>query len=247
VKRKTWFKWIAVAVVAALIAAPIGFVVWTRAARYAAFPEASSLVTDAVRTPQGWLAFTPDQPDGTGLIIYPGGLVDPAAYAPLAKRFAERGVLAVIAPMPLDLAIFGLNQAGAIIAAYPEIERWIMAGHSLGGSMAAQFLAAEAARQPKIVGLSLWASFAPDGADLSSSGLKAASIFGSNDGVMTLRDPDTLLKGLPPGTAITVIEGGNHAGFGAYGPQQGDGPAAITPEAQQEQTVDATLSLLAAP
>ena len=36
-----------------------------------------------------------------------------------------------------------------------------------------------------------------------------------------------------------VIEGGNHAYFGDYGPQRGDGAAAITPEEQQQTAADA--------
>lgn len=244
-KRNRIVKWIVVTVVVALAAAPLGFAAWTRIARYAAGPSASAALAGTEPTAQGWLAFSPEKPTGAGIIIYPGGLVDPAAYAPLAQQFAERGALAVIAPMPLDLAIFGLNQAGAIMAAYPEVTQWIVAGHSLGGSMAAQYLAA--ARDARVIGLALWASYAPDGADLSDSGLAVVSIFGSNDGVMRARDQADLLKGLPPETRLAVIEGGNHAGFGTYGPQQGDGPATITPEAQQEQAVALTLSLLPAP
>ncbi len=177
------------------------------------------------------------------MIIYPGGLVDPAAYATLAQAFADRGVTTVIVPMPLDLAVFGVNSAGAVIAAYPEVERWAIAGHSLGGSMAAQYAASNAAQQPKLKGLALWAAYAPGGVDLSNSGLKVVSMYGSNDGVMKLRDEATLLKGLPAGTPLVVIEGGNHSGFGSYGPQQGDGDAAIPQEEQRQQVVDATLQV----
>lgn len=36
-----------------------------------------------------------------------------------------------------------------------------------------------------------------------------------------------------------MIEGGNHAGFGDYGPQQGDGEATISADEQQEIAADA--------
>ena len=38
-----------------------------------------------------------------------------------------------------------------------------------------------------------------------------------------------------------VIEGGNHAYFGNYGEQDGDGTASITREEQQAQTVEAII------
>ena len=37
----------------------------------------------------------------------------------------------------------------------------------------------------------------------------------------------------------TVIEGGNHAQFGSYGLQKGDGEAALTAEEQQDRTLRA--------
>ena len=43
---------------------------------------------------------------------------------------------------------------------------------------------------------------------------------------------------LPDDTEETVIEGANHAGFGMYGEQQGDGEATITNAEQIEITAD---------
>ena len=50
-----------------------------------------------------------------GLILYPGGLVDPQAYAPAARDIASAGFLVVIPPMPLDLAVFAPGKAGEVI------------------------------------------------------------------------------------------------------------------------------------
>jgi hypothetical protein len=41
-----------------------------------------------------------------------------------------------------------------------------------------------------------------------------------------------------------AVQGGNHAQFGWYGPQDGDNAPAISREAQQGQVVEATLALL---
>ena len=42
--------------------------------------------------------------------------------------------------------------------------------------------------------------------------------------------------------SLVVIEGGNHAGFGHYGPQAGDGVASIDREEQQRQTAETVLA-----
>lgn len=46
---------------------------------------------------------------------------------------------------------------------------------------------------------------------------------------------------LPAGSEICVIQGGNHAQFGNYGTQDGDGIAAVSAEDQQKQTIELML------
>ncbi len=227
------------ALIAVLAVTIVGFLAWTRLARYPAFPEATALAETA-RTPQGWYAFQPAQPSGTGLIFYPGGLVDPAAYAPLMKQLSDQGILSVIVPMPLDLAIFGVNKANDIIAAYPEIKHWIIGGHSLGGSMAAEFVKGNPSA---VEGIALIAAYPADATNLSALPLKVVTIHGSNDGLATEAKIQNSLKNLPANTKVISIEGGNHAQYGNYGPQAGDGTATISREEQQQQTVAATLEL----
>jgi hypothetical protein len=217
------------------------FFAWTRLARYAAIPEAATLITSDVRTSQGWYVFKPSTHGDTGLIVYPGGLVDPAAYAPLARDIAAQGITVVIVPMPLDLAVLGINSADAVIAAYPDVPHWVVAGHSLGGSMAAQYVADHAANLGKLKGLVFWAAYAPNGVDLTKLPLKVVSIYGSRDGVLQ-RDAagKPSLQGLPPDTNLVAIEGGNHVGFGSYGAQGGDNPATISAGEQQHIAADET-------
>ena len=46
-------------------------------------------------------------------------------------------------------------------------------------------------------------------------------------------------KGLfPEDLTKYTVRGGNHAGFGSYGAQKGDGEALISPEEQTEVTAD---------
>ncbi len=227
------------ALVAVLVVATIGFLAWTRLARYPAFPEAAALAETA-KTPQGWYAFHPAQSTDTGFIFHPGGLVDPAAYAPLMKQLSKQGLTTVITPMPLDLAIFGVNKASDVIAAYPEIKHWIIGGHSLGGSMAAEFVKGHPAA---VEGMAFMASYPADATDLSALPIKIVSIHGSQDGLATPDKIQNSLKNLPADTPIVLIEGGNHAQYGNYGPQSGDGIATISREEQQQQTVEAVAVL----
>ncbi len=228
-----------IALVALLVVAAIGFLAWTRLARYPAFPEAAALAETA-KTPQGWYAFQPAQAADTGFIFYPGGLVDPAAYAPLMKQLSDQGIMSVIVPMPLDLAIFGVNKADEVIAAYPEIKHWIIGGHSLGGSMAAEYVKGHPSA---VEGLAFMAAYPADSTNLSMLPIKVVSIHGSNDGLATGAKIQNSLKNLPADTKAVLIEGGNHAQYGNYGPQAGDGQATISREEQQQQAVTATLEL----
>ncbi len=188
-----------------------------------------------------WLTFTPLEPTTTGFIFYPGGRVDAEAYAPPVRAIAEAGYLAVVPSMPFGLAVLAPDKADEVIEAYPEIETWVIGGHSLGGAMAAQY----AAGHPEIDGLVLWAAYPAGDTDLSSSAIGASSIYATEDGLTTIDEIDASRAQLPADTAYVEIIGGNHAGFGWYGEQDGDGVATISREEQQRQAVDATLELLA--
>jgi hypothetical protein len=191
-----------------------------------------------------FVVFTPiaNQPI-TALIIYPGGHVDYRSYAPIARQIASRGYLVSIVRMPLSLPVFGVNKAEEVIAAFPGIRYWVIGGHSLGGSMAASY----ARDHPyKVQGLSLWASYPPESDDLSATDLKGLSTYGSNDMVLSMDNVNSTIALLPPGTIRQVIQGGNHAQFGNYGPQPGDGVATISSEDQQAQATDLTVRLLRA-
>jgi len=189
-----------------------------------------------------WLVFEPViSTSNTGFIIYPGGRVDPRSYAPTAHAIAAQGYLTIIVPMPLNLAVFNPDAANDIINAFPQIESWAIGGHSLGGSMSAQF----ARDNPsKIKGLVLWAAYPASGTDISSLSLSVVTIHGTNDGLVSDAQIQDSLKLLPSTTTRLEIAGGNHAQFGYYGDQQGDNPATISRELQQIQIINATVQVL---
>jgi hypothetical protein len=192
----------------------------------------------------GWYEFTPMTitPD-TGFIIYPGGFVDPVAYAPLARDIAREGYLVVIAPMPLNLAVMGVESADDIIAAHPAIKSWAIGGHSLGGAMAAEYVR----NNPNaIAGLALWAAYPAENTNLSDLPLAVVSLFGDADGVAAVSDVTGAAGRLPADTRFITIPGGNHTQFGYYGDglQRGDNLATISRDEQGALIVSSTVEML---
>lgn len=93
-------------------------------------------------------------------------------------------------------------------------------------------------------GLILWAAYPAESNDLSGSGFPVLSIIANRDGLATLEKYKAAAPYLPADTMWVEIDGGNHAQFGSYGPQNGDLEATITVEEQQRQIVDATLMFM---
>ncbi len=180
----------------------------------------------------GNTVFEPQNAD-TGFIFYPGGKVDEKAYRPLAVSLAREGILCVIVEMPFKLAVFDINAAEGIQESYPRIENWYIGGHSLGGSMAAAYLADHT---DEYEGLILLGSYST--ADLSESGLDVLSVYGSEDNVLNREKYNENKSNLPDGFTETVIDGGCHAYFGMYGAQDGDGIPTIPSSEQIRLTVD---------
>jgi hypothetical protein len=168
-----------------------------------------------------------------GFIFYPGGKVEYTAYEPLMRRLASRGVLCILIEMPCNLAVLDMNAADGVQAQYPDVERWYIGGHSLGGSMAASYLAKHTEDFDGIVLLGAYST-----ADLSTTSLEALSLFGSEDKVMNRGKYDKYKKNLPSGLTELEIEGGCHAYFGMYGAQDGDGTPTISAQEQIYKTAD---------
>lgn len=193
------------------------------------------------------LIFCPYLPSETkAMIFYPGARVDYHAYTPLMYQIAQAGIPVVVMKMPLNYAIFAPNSADEIIdsAYFPcenEISEWYLAGHSLGGAMAAQYAAENL---DKVTGLILWAGYPAGNIDVTRSQLEVLSIYGSKD-MLTKMDEVTASREQFPITATYYgISGANHAQFGDYGPQRGDGEALIEAPEQWRIVSDLTLSFL---
>ncbi len=220
-----------------------GFVVWANQTPEPMPAAIAALNSDAgvVVTLEPWLLFEPSAgPAEVGLIFYPGGKVDPRAYAPAAKQIAAAGIRVVILPMPLNLAIFAPDRAQEVISAYPGVSKWVLAGHSLGGAMAARF----AFENPGVLaGLAFWAAYPAGSNNLAGQDIPVLSIYGTLDGLASQAEIDASRSLLPADTVWLPIVGGNHAQFGWYGDQAGDNPATITRSDQQDQIVAGMLAL----
>ncbi len=188
----------------------------------------------------GAIAFVPDNPQA-GLIFYPGAKVQPEAYAPLLTACAKHHVLCVLVKPLFNLAILDANAADGIQAQFPQVTNWALAGHSMGGVAASDYLARHEDSFDAIVFLASYPSV-----DLSSFNGSVLSIVGKNDQVLNWENYESARLKLPPCAQEQRIAGGNHAQFGDYGAQAGDGTAEIGPKAQQEETAQAIEQLLLA-
>lgn len=175
----------------------------------------------------------------TGIIFYPGGKVEYSAYEPLMEGCASNGYLCAVVEMPFNLAVFDVDKADDIKSKYTNIKSWYIGGHSLGGSMAASYLKSN---YEDYLGLVLLGSYSTT--DLSNTSLKVLSIYGSNDKVLDMDKYNKYKTNLPEGYEEHIILGGNHAYFGVYGEQNGDGESSISNSEQINLTVDLIASLM---
>ena len=167
-----------------------------------------------------------------GLVFIPGAKVDPWAYAAILQGIvAEDDVTVVITRPWLNLAFFDLRGMDAFTSAAPDVDTWIVGGHSLGGVRGCQ-LATDADA------LLLFASYCSD--DLASTDLSVLSLAGSEDGLSTPQKIADARHLLPADAELIEIEGASHASFGDYGPQPGDGTPTISDEDMHATVTDLT-------
>jgi pimeloyl-ACP methyl ester carboxylesterase len=250
-KTSIWRKlhriWIAAGVTVGVV-----FVVWSLLAYRATAAAHQALQSDAavtVTAGDGSWSFTPRTPSAAGLIFFPGGLVDPAAYAPLTHAIAAAGYPSVLVQVPTRGAFGGADspavRSRALLAvrSHGHVRAWVLAGHSRGGVIASTL-----ARDgfPSLAGLVLIGTSHPRDFSLAALTIPVTRVYGTHD---TIAGEEKLARtrgNLPPSTRMIRIDGGNHSQFGSYGFQPFDWPAAISRDAQHAITRQAVIDTLAA-
>jgi len=223
----------------------LGLMLWSKMGTHPARSIALSTMdsSDNVTVSEGeFIVFEPENKTQSGVIFYPGGLVEPSAYAPILHMIAQKGILVVITPMPFNLAIFNTGAASDVIDEYPDISDWVLTGHSLGGATAAIF----AENNPGFIdAIAFWDSYPPNSADLSDNQIPVLSIYGTMNGYPNTDKFDEKRHLVPENTKFTPIEGANHAHFGDYGPQKDDVIAQISINEQHEIVTKIMLEFIA--
>ncbi len=228
------------------------FTVWSLIAYRASDAARGATRSDprvAVRELPGARRFAPTAGarDDVGLLFVAGSLVEPAAYAPIARATAEAGFVTYVLELPRRGAFGGAEdpalfaRARALLRDPSGPRRWVVGGHSRGAVVAVQ-LAHE--RAAGIEGLALVGTSHPRDVDLSALTVPVTKIVGTRDGLASRAEVEANRPLLPAATRWVWIEGGNHSQFGWYGFQPGDRPARIAASAQRATTIAAIVALL---
>ena len=171
------------------------------------------------------------------LIFYPGAHIEYTAYAPLMRKLAQGGIDCYLVKMPLNYAFLGKNKAGKIRHSETEYQNWYIGGHSHGGNIAADFVSSHSGDYSGLILLGAYSTKPID------SNLTIIQIYGSEDKILNRAQLEKNSANLPD-AIVEEIPGANHAQFGNYGAQKGDGEATINTAAQQVKTVNIIESAL---
>ncbi len=172
---------------------------------------------------------SPSYETDRGIIFYPGAKVEEEAYLPLLHQLRQQGIVCVLTEMPFRMAIFAPSAAAEAMETAPEVEHWYVAGHSMGGAMASRFASEN---RDTVEGLILLGAYPYGDYPLEDT----LTVYGSLNTSVAEKVDYT--------EQVVVIEGGNHAQFGNYGPQKGDAEATVSAAEQQEITVEAIMAFL---
>ncbi|MFA6619054.1 MAG: alpha/beta hydrolase [Candidatus Neomarinimicrobiota bacterium] len=193
------------------------------------------------------------------LMFLPGGLVDPHAYLSLMQRIALDSINIVIPKFTSNLAIFELSKYESLLDVFPDAGSLYIAGHSLGGIAA---LSAVSKSPDEFDGLILLGTYPSESFAISDWDRSVLSLYAENDSLSTPQEvlgassflPEACMISdvseidsvelLSPKTFYYQISGGNHAQFGDYGAQEGDGVATISVEEQHEQVSSAIIKFV---
>ena len=221
------------------------------------------------------LFLPPPSSDGTGttnakfgIVFFPGALVSHTSYAAIASKLSDRGILVIILslePLRCDNNVESskrrvLNAINNIVSeSEATVDEWVLSGHSYGAFMAIYVASEMKPGVSRLVFCGLREKWLDDISSRSNPP-QVLLINGSEDKLVnkpSKKQKEAFRNSYPPvftssskgskgSTTHITIEGGNHAGFGHYGPQGMDGIRTITLAEQQEIFIKKTLEFLTA-
>ncbi len=167
------------------------------------------------------------------ILFIPGGLVEPESYEYIAYSLALEGYNVTIFKPFFNLAILSPNYASRFLD--EELDN-VVIGHSLGGIVGSML----SSKNDLISTVILMGSYPIK--DLNDKNV--LFITAEYDEGMDSIKFDESLKYTNDDAAFFNIENGNHAQFGWYGPQDGDGEARISTLSQQIIIIDTIIDYL---
>ena len=219
---------IGVALLSSFVLAIVAFLVWANATLQGERPASLAAFSDGAvsidATNDGILMSPTGEASGAGLVFIPGAKVDPYAYLDKLRGVVGTGGTTVLILQPtLNLAILDPRGIDDVVGEINGVSSWYVGGHSLGGARACM-LAADSldSNGTRVDGLVLFGAYCAN--DISQSGLPVLSIGAENDGLSSRDDIADRADALPSDARFVEISGANHASFGDYGVQPGDGP-----------------------
>ena len=235
------------------LGATVVFVAWSLIAYRATSSAVAAMHSDSlvsVHDADGQFTFTPRavRPGSATLLFFPGALVDPRAYAPLARAVAQEGYHVVVVALPRRGAFGGADspelgtRISSVLAERSHAGPIVAAGHSRGAVVASR-LAAN--RGTELAGMVIIGSSHPRDYDLSSLTMPVTKIVGTRDGLASPAEVRENARLLPAHTNWVWIEGGNHSQFGWYGFQPLDRRPRLDAATQRRIMTDGVLDVLA--
>lgn len=182
----------------------------------------------------------------SALVFFPGALVDPRAYAPLARSVAEIGYSVILVELPYRGAFGGAEspelwqRTKTVLGSIPADHFVVVGGHSRGAVVASSL----AARGGRLNGMAIIGSSHPRDVDLSNITIPVVKIVGTHDGLASPEEVKQNAHLMPAHTRWIWVEGGNHSQFGWYGFQPLDRFAEISATEQRNIMTSAVADLL---
>jgi hypothetical protein len=175
---------------------------------------------------EGYKLFKSEQNSKHAIIFFTGAKVDPLSYSKLFDMLRNDGIDVYALEFSFNMAFFsrGLPQEIENL----ESDIYLM-GHSLGGTVMSSFVESEKIKPQGIIYL---ASYPSDTYSLKNIDVRALSIIGSEDGLISYEGINEELVNMPKDTTFQLIQGANHSGFGEYGHQKKDNESKLESDEQ---------------